>query len=76
MTPHFRNGYDKYLDITEDEWLEQLLDRADDLDDPILEVDPISTIVPIEGEPYEDTYFPGIPDYDRFGRPAWGTEED
>jgi hypothetical protein len=30
----------------------------------------------IEGEPYEDTYFPGIADYDRFGRPSWSTEED
>jgi hypothetical protein len=30
----------------------------------------------LEGEPYEDTYFPGIADYDRFGRPSWGTEED
>lgn len=30
----------------------------------------------LEGEPYEDTYLPGIADYDRFGRPAWGTEED
>lgn len=28
----------------------------------------------VEGEPYEDTYFPGIADYDRFGRPSWGEE--
>lgn len=28
-----------------------------------------------EGEPYEDTYLPGIPDYDRFNRPSWGEEE-
>lgn len=29
----------------------------------------------IEGEPYEDSYLPGIPDYDRFGRPSWEIEE-
>lgn len=27
----------------------------------------------VEGEPYEDTYFPGIADYDMFGRPSWET---
>lgn len=29
----------------------------------------------IEGEPYEDSYLPGVADYDRFNRPSWGVEE-
>jgi hypothetical protein len=29
----------------------------------------------IEGEPYEDTYLPGIADYDRFGRASWDVPE-
>jgi hypothetical protein len=29
----------------------------------------------IEGEPYEDTYLPGVPDYDRFGRASWDVPE-
>lgn len=40
------------------------LDAVDDV--PVLD---------IEGEPYEDTYLPGIPDYDRFGRPSWEVAE-
>lgn len=29
--------------------------------------------IDIEGEPCEDTYLQGIPDYDRFNRPSWET---
>lgn len=30
----------------------------------------------VEGDALdEDTYFPGIPDYDRFGRPSWGDDD-
>jgi hypothetical protein len=91
--PHFRKGYDERLDLTEAEYLAQLLDNADDLDDstdwitasivpavsfpepaPMFEVVAEFT-VDIEGEPFEDTYLPGIPDYDRFNRPSWGEDE-
>lgn len=69
----FRNGYNKEHDLTEDEYLERLLDLGDweEGDDEVL---PLVTD-DLEGEPFEDTYFPGVPDYDLFGRPSWGTEE-
>lgn len=76
--PHFRKGYDERLDLTEDEYLAQLLDNADELDDSLLGLprSAVALLAQIEGEPNEDTYLPGIPDYDRFNRPSWGTDDD
>lgn len=82
--PHFRNGYDKHLDLTEDEYYERLwFDLYGDEPEPQPETveqlplfGPAATpVIDIEGEPFEDTYLPGIPDYDRFGRPSWEVPE-
>lgn len=72
--PHFYKGYDKYLDITEEEyWDQQSENYVGEYEDE--NPTPASVFeVEVEGEPYEDSYFLGIPDYDRFNRPSWGTD--
>ena len=80
--PHFRKGYDERLDLTEDEWLEQqMYDSMGEYDEvwpvdatPQAMADADDALALLEGEPNEDTYFPGIPDYDRFNRPSWETD--
>lgn len=76
--PHFYKGYDKYLDLTEEEyWDQQAENSVGEYDE---DINPGWVDVPggnweePEGEPYEDSYFLGIPDYDRFNRPSWGTD--
>lgn len=75
--PHFNKGYDKYLDLTEDEWLEQQMYHSveEEEDDYAPTWAEIADEWVGEGEPFEDTYLPGIPDYDRFNRPSWEVEE-
>jgi hypothetical protein len=71
MIPEFRNGYNKHLDLTEEEyWDQYFADYVDECESSARH-EPTDTL---EGEPYEDTYFHGIPDYDIFNRPAWGEE--
>lgn len=78
--PHFRKGYDEHLDLTEDEYLARLWDDTEgeyDHDgDRACEaaLTLADALFDLEGEPNEDTYLPGIPDYDRFGRPSWEVE--
>jgi hypothetical protein len=72
--PHFYKGYDKHLDLTEDEWLER--EMYDSMGEYEAEMAEAVELVEqdednFEGEPFEDTYLPGIPDYDRFNRPSW-----
>lgn len=75
MAPHFRNGYDKHLDLTEDEYWEANVERyeaasAMDAEPPFTVV--ASFVYIVEGDALDDdTYLPGIPDYDRFNRPSW-----
>lgn len=85
--PNFRNGYDERLDLTEDEWLEQEMYNAyGEYEETAVkfyiegkQVDrwtfeaalDEAEASEMEGEPYEDEYFHGIPDYDVFGRPSW-----
>lgn len=75
--PHFYKGYDKYLDLTEDEYWEQQAENYYGEDEPDAQTlaDADDALILLEGEPNEDAYLPGIPDYDIFNRPSWGTEE-
>lgn len=96
MAPRFRNGYDKHLDVTEEEYLLAQAEAYYDESEPEHEAHMFEVVAEVwvdtfeeqcpgcgghavcsclEGEPNEDTYFPGIPDYDRFNRPSWGEEE-
>lgn len=78
--PHFRNGYDKHLDVTEDEWWAAQADYFyDDFNIEEVEDRTPGLVYPSEapeGEPFEDTWLPGIADYDRFNRPSWITDQE
>lgn len=72
--PNFYKGYDKYLDLTEEEyWDQRYYDSEGEYSERILYTEQAQ--IDLEGEPYEDAYFSGIPDYDRFNRPSWEEKE-
>jgi 5-methylcytosine-specific restriction endonuclease McrBC GTP-binding regulatory subunit McrB len=68
---NFRNGYDKERDVTMDEYNARQVDLYYEETEPVSEPHSFTD----EDSPpldWEDcSYFYGIPDYDRFGRPSW-----